>query len=220
MSILSSLSTGLMEIRSSNDSNKICQFTTAPARIARCVRRAAGCSWWAAASPATDVARLLKRDWARRSSTRRTSCSTRRCFRKLRRDRSSRAIPSYRCGRCVPTRSYCSDVRPHSTSGQQSVERRDASRRRIPDPLRPSRPSRSARSPRTFPIPGLTSTASASRTLSDAIHSAQPRAGTSSRLRTPRRLDRLAARRRLTFVFVGAGYAGVEALAELSDLVD
>ena len=52
MSILSSLSTGLIEIGSSNDSNKICQFTTAAARIARCGRRAAGCSWWAAASPA------------------------------------------------------------------------------------------------------------------------------------------------------------------------
>ena len=32
-------------------------------------------------------------------------------------------------------------------------------------------------------------------------------------------LDAAAARRHLTFVFVGAGYAGVEALAELSDLV-
>ena len=33
-------------------------------------------------------------------------------------------------------------------------------------------------------------------------------------------LDEAARRERLTFVFVGAGYAGVEALAELSDLVD
>jgi NADH dehydrogenase len=33
-------------------------------------------------------------------------------------------------------------------------------------------------------------------------------------------LDDAARRERLTFVFVGAGYAGVEALAELSDLVD
>ena len=33
-------------------------------------------------------------------------------------------------------------------------------------------------------------------------------------------LDEAARRERLTFVFVGAGYAGVEALAELSDLAD
>jgi NADH:quinone reductase (non-electrogenic) len=70
---------------------------------------------------------------------------------------------------------------------------------------------------RTLPIPGLADHALGFKTLADAI-----------RLRNHvlRRLEAAAAapteerrRRELTFVFVGAGYAGVEALAELSDLV-
>jgi NADH dehydrogenase len=72
--------------------------------------------------------------------------------------------------------------------------------------------------PRTFPIPGLVEHALGFKTLADAIH---------LRNRVLRELEgaiaeteRHAAERRLTFVFVGAGYAGVEALAELSDLVD
>jgi NADH dehydrogenase len=71
--------------------------------------------------------------------------------------------------------------------------------------------------PRALPIPGLAEHALGFKTLTDAI-----------RLRNHvlRRLEAAAAatteghrRRELTFVFVGAGYAGVEALAELSDLV-
>jgi len=70
---------------------------------------------------------------------------------------------------------------------------------------------------RTLPIPGLADHALGFKTLADAI-----------RLRNHvlRRLEAAAAaprdgqrRRELTFVFVGAGYAGVEALAELADLV-
>jgi NADH dehydrogenase len=70
---------------------------------------------------------------------------------------------------------------------------------------------------RMLPIPGLVEHALAFKDLADAI-----------RLRNHvlRRLEIAAAdatrahrRRELTFVFVGAGYAGVEALAELSDLV-
>ena len=70
---------------------------------------------------------------------------------------------------------------------------------------------------RTLPIPGLAEHALGFKNLADAI-----------RLRNHvlRRLEAAAAasseghvRRELTFVFVGAGYAGVEALAELSDLV-
>src|SRR5204862_7371156 len=69
---------------------------------------------------------------------------------------------------------------------------------------------------RTLPIPGLAEHAVGFKTLADAI-----------RLRNHvlRRLEAAAAatseghrRRELTFLFVGAGYAGVEALAELSDL--
>jgi NADH dehydrogenase len=66
---------------------------------------------------------------------------------------------------------------------------------------------------RLLPIPGLAEHALFFKTLEDAI-----------RLRNHvlRRLELAAAgdaERQLTFVFVGAGYAGVEALAELSDLV-
>jgi NADH:ubiquinone reductase (H+-translocating) len=69
--------------------------------------------------------------------------------------------------------------------------------------------------PRTLPIPGLAEHALGFKNLADAIH-----------LRT-HLLGKLEAavadpdnaERHLTFVFVGAGYAGVEALAELIDLV-
>ena len=70
---------------------------------------------------------------------------------------------------------------------------------------------------RTLPIPGLADHALGFKTLADAIN---------LRNHVLRRLEVAAAtrteddrRRELTFVFVGAGYAGVEALAELSDLV-
>jgi NADH dehydrogenase len=70
---------------------------------------------------------------------------------------------------------------------------------------------------RTFPIPGLAEHGLGFNTLADAIH---------LRNHVLRRLEAAAAapsaghrRRELTFVFVGAGYAGVEALGELSDLV-
>ena len=71
--------------------------------------------------------------------------------------------------------------------------------------------------PRTLPIPGLAEHGLGFNSLADAIH---------LRNHVLRRLEAAAAatteahrRRELTFVFVGAGYAGVEALAELSDLV-
>jgi NADH:ubiquinone reductase (H+-translocating) len=70
---------------------------------------------------------------------------------------------------------------------------------------------------RTLPIPGLAEHALGFKDLADAIH---------LRNHVLRRLEAAALaptearrRRELTFVFVGAGYAGVEALAELSDLV-
>jgi NADH:ubiquinone reductase (H+-translocating) len=70
---------------------------------------------------------------------------------------------------------------------------------------------------RTFPIPGLAEHGLGFKNLADAIH---------LRNHVLRRLEAAAAapssghrRRELTFVFVGAGYAGVEALGELSDLV-
>src|SRR5881396_1986681 len=70
--------------------------------------------------------------------------------------------------------------------------------------------------PRTFPIPGLAEHAFGFKDLADAI---------ALRNHILRRLEAASAapteahrRRELSFVFVGAGYAGVEALAELSDL--
>jgi NADH dehydrogenase len=70
---------------------------------------------------------------------------------------------------------------------------------------------------RTLPIPGLAEHAHGFKDLADAI---------ALRNHVLRRLEAAAVaptemhrRRELTFVFVGAGYAGVEALAELSDLV-
>jgi NADH dehydrogenase len=70
---------------------------------------------------------------------------------------------------------------------------------------------------RTLPIPGLADHALGFKGLADAIH---------LRNHILRRLEAASAaaadeerRRELTFVFVGAGYAGVEALAELADLV-
>ncbi|MBA2460212.1 MAG: NAD(P)/FAD-dependent oxidoreductase [Actinobacteria bacterium] len=71
--------------------------------------------------------------------------------------------------------------------------------------------------PRTFPVPGLAEHGLGFKDLADAIH---------LRNRALRALeaadaevDPVEAARHLGFVFVGAGYAGVEALAELSDLV-
>jgi NADH dehydrogenase len=70
---------------------------------------------------------------------------------------------------------------------------------------------------RVLPVPGLAENAMGFKDLADAI---------ALRNHVLQRLDAAAAgptdahrRRELTFVFVGAGYAGVEALAELSDLV-
>jgi NADH dehydrogenase len=70
---------------------------------------------------------------------------------------------------------------------------------------------------RTFPVPGLAEYGMGFKTLADAIHL---RNHVLARLEVAAATDNETHRRReLTFVFVGAGYAGVEALAELSDLV-
>jgi NADH dehydrogenase len=68
---------------------------------------------------------------------------------------------------------------------------------------------------RTLPVPGLAEHGLGFKDLADAIH---------LRNHVLRRLEAAAsnpedAERELGFVFVGAGYAGVEALAELADLV-
>jgi NADH dehydrogenase len=72
--------------------------------------------------------------------------------------------------------------------------------------------------PRALPIPGLSDHALSFKTLADAINLRnhvlhQLEAADAA-------LDEEERGRRLTFVFVGAGYAGVEALAELSDLAE
>lgn len=70
---------------------------------------------------------------------------------------------------------------------------------------------------RTLPIPGLAEYALGFKDLADAIalrnHVLRQLEAADSVV------DPAVARRHLTFVFVGAGYAGVEALAELADLV-
>ena len=72
--------------------------------------------------------------------------------------------------------------------------------------------------PRTLPIEGLSEHALSFKTLADAINL---RNHVLHQLEdADAALDEDERRRRLTFVFVGAGYAGVEALAELSDLVE
>ncbi len=70
--------------------------------------------------------------------------------------------------------------------------------------------------PRTFPIPGLAQHGHGFKDVADGI-------GLRNRLlrsleSAAARLDPVEAERDLGFVFVGAGYAGVEALAELHDL--
>jgi NADH dehydrogenase len=70
---------------------------------------------------------------------------------------------------------------------------------------------------RTLPVPGLAEHAFGFKSLADAI---QLRNHVLRRLELAEIAPTEAHRRReLTFVFVGAGYAGVEALAELADLV-
>jgi NADH dehydrogenase len=72
--------------------------------------------------------------------------------------------------------------------------------------------------PRTVPVPGLADHALSFKSLQDAINL---RNHVLSELEAADAEDDETSRREhLSFVFVGAGYAGVEALAELSDLVD
>jgi NADH:ubiquinone reductase (H+-translocating) len=72
--------------------------------------------------------------------------------------------------------------------------------------------------PRTVPVPGLREHGLAFKSLPDAInlrnHVLQQLEAADAALDAEER------ERRLTFVFVGGGYAGVEALGELSDLVE
>ena len=70
--------------------------------------------------------------------------------------------------------------------------------------------------PRTFPVPGLREHGRGFKDVADAI---ELRNRLLRELESAAaRLDRTEAERDLGFVFVGAGYAGVEALAELNDL--
>jgi NADH dehydrogenase len=72
--------------------------------------------------------------------------------------------------------------------------------------------------PRTLPVPGLAQHGLSFKTLADAInlrnHVLHQLEAADAALEDEERA------RRLAFVFVGAGYAGVEALAELSDLAE
>jgi NADH dehydrogenase len=72
--------------------------------------------------------------------------------------------------------------------------------------------------PRVVPVPGLTEHGLSFKSLADAIHLRNQVLGELEAADAATDDEERA--RRLTFVFVGAGYAGVEALAELSDLAD
>lgn len=69
---------------------------------------------------------------------------------------------------------------------------------------------------RTFPTPGLSENAVGFKSLDDAVY-VRNRVLESIEI-AARAEDAEARRKALTFVFVGAGYTGVEALAELSDV--
>ena len=73
--------------------------------------------------------------------------------------------------------------------------------------------------PRVVPVPGLTEHGLSFKSLADAIH-LRNHVLRELEAADAATLDDAERARRLTFVFVGAGYAGVEALAELSDLVE
>lgn len=70
---------------------------------------------------------------------------------------------------------------------------------------------------RTFPIPGLHESAVGFKTVAEAIHLRNQAIQQLELANTTADPDERAAR--LTFVFVGGGYAGVEALAEVEDML-
>ncbi|KQV77135.1 hypothetical protein ASC61_10695 [Aeromicrobium sp. Root344] len=70
---------------------------------------------------------------------------------------------------------------------------------------------------RTFPVPGLLEHAIGFRTVEEALHLGNRILGQLELAAASK--DQETRLRHLTFVFVGAGYAGVEALAELEDMV-
>ena len=110
-------------------------------------------------------------------------------------------------------RSSCSDARRRSTRRRGSFT--SSPRRPSWTSATSSSSSRSERSRARFRSRGWPSTASASSRSPTRSTCATTSCASS---RPPRQL-RTARSAHLTFVFVGAGYAGVEALAELSDLV-
>jgi len=71
---------------------------------------------------------------------------------------------------------------------------------------------------RTLPIPGLAENGIGFKTIEEAIHLRNRVLGLLDRASSTR--DETVRRRDLTFVFVGGGFAGVEALAELADLTE
>ncbi|MEO3788335.1 NAD(P)/FAD-dependent oxidoreductase [Actinocorallia sp. B10E7] len=71
---------------------------------------------------------------------------------------------------------------------------------------------------RTLPIPGLAENGIGFKTIEEAIHLRNRVLGLLDRAASTR--DPAERRRSLTYVFVGGGFAGVEALAELADLTD
>ena len=158
------------------------------------------------------VARLLKR--ARRDDrlARRTSCSTRRSCPRRPPGRSSRATSSCRCARCARTPSSSSAASTsHDPGARPSSSRRSRARSRS---ATSGSSSRSERPRARSRCPGSLEHGVGFKDLADAI---ALRNRVLLQLERRRRSIRTIPRE-LGFVFVGAGYAGVEALAELHDM--
>ena len=151
------------------------------------------------------------------SSTTSTSCSTRRCCRAPRRACSSRATSSCRCASSCRAASTCASAGSPARRPSATPCRSRASRARVEDLSYDQLIVTVGSVSRTLPIPGLAEHGRGFKSLPEAI------ALRNHVLRTLEHAETLedgAARREfLTYVFVGAGYAGLEGLAELQDFV-
>ena len=129
--------------------------------------------------------------------------------------RHARAAPRRRAAasRCAPRPTSSWARRPPSTRrrARSTSSPRTA---RWTSPTRTSS-SRSAPIARALPVPGLSRARARLQVPRRRDPPPQPRPARAGGRRGPSREPE----RHLTFVFIGAGYAGVEALAELSDLV-
>ena len=152
---------------------------------------------------------------ADRSSTTSTSCSTRRSCRRPPPGRSSRATWSRRCATCssAPTCGWARSPAHDPRRARSSCTTHDGEVEELRyDQLLLALGSVS----RLLPVPGLDEHAIGFKSLADAIWLRNHVIETLE-ARQRHRGPGSAASELLTYVFVGGGYAGLEALAELQD---